>query len=82
MAQTTDPDDHEGHVKPKVDEKVSFFKLFTFADNLDRTLMIIGVICAMANGWSQPLMTLIFGKLINTFGTTDPSHIVEEVYKV
>ncbi|KAJ1377927.1 P-loop containing nucleoside triphosphate hydrolase [Sesbania bispinosa] len=71
----------EGH-KPTVEEKVPFYKLFTFADRLDVTLMIIGVICAMANGLTQPLMTLIFGKLINTFGTTDPSHIVNQVSKV
>jgi len=36
-------------------------------------------ICAAANGLSQPLMALIFGKLINTFSSTDPSHIVKEV---
>ncbi|KAJ1414190.1 P-loop containing nucleoside triphosphate hydrolase [Sesbania bispinosa] len=71
----------EGH-KPTVEEKVPFYKLFTLADHLDVTLMIIGVICAMANGLTQPLMTLIFGKLINTFGTTDPSHIVNQVSKV
>lgn len=68
--------------KPKVNEKVHFFKLFTFADRLDVTLMTIGFICAIANGFSQPLMTVIFGKLINAFGTTDQFHIVKEVSKV
>ncbi|XP_047154645.1 ABC transporter B family member 9-like [Vigna umbellata] len=68
--------------KVKVQEKVPFYKLFTFADSLDRTLMIIGLICAMANGMGQPLMTLIFGKMINAFGSTDPSHTVKEVSKV
>ncbi|KAK7245613.1 hypothetical protein RIF29_40460 [Crotalaria pallida] len=63
-------------------EKVHFYKLFTFADRLDKTLMTIGVISAIANGFSQPLMTLIFGKLINAFGTTDQSNIVKEVSKV
>ncbi|GAU19632.1 hypothetical protein TSUD_383260 [Trifolium subterraneum] len=73
MAQTTEAKD---------DEKVPFYKLFSFADKLDVTLMIIGVICAVANGLSRPLMALIFGKLINTFGSTSPSHIVHEVSKV
>lgn len=80
MAQKTE--DEEQHNKPKMVEKVGFYKLFTFADRLDVVLMTIGVICAVANGLSQPLMTLIFGKLITTFGTTDSSHIVEEVSKV
>lgn len=80
MAQKTESQDEER--KLKVDEKVPFYKLFNFADRVDVTLMIIGVICAMANGLSQPLMALIFGKLITTFGSTDPSHIVNEVSKV
>ncbi|OIW14039.1 hypothetical protein TanjilG_11384 [Lupinus angustifolius] len=72
----------EGHKANKVNEKVHFYKLFTFADSLDSTLMTIGVISAIGNGLSQPLMTLIFGKLINAFGTTDQSNIVKEVSKV
>ncbi|KAF5185686.1 Abc transporter b family member, partial [Thalictrum thalictroides] len=63
-------------------EKVSYYKLFTFADRLDIMLMIIGTISAIANGLAQPLMTLIFGKLINTFGSSDPSKLVSDVSKV
>ncbi|KAK8468966.1 hypothetical protein PHAVU_006G168172 [Phaseolus vulgaris] len=66
----------------KANQKVPFYKLFTFADPLDVALMTIGTICAMANGWSQPIMTLILGKLINTFGSTDPSNTIKEVSKV
>ncbi|AES64094.2 ABC transporter B family protein [Medicago truncatula] len=80
MEQKPEVKDEEN--KPKAEEKVPFYKLFNFADKLDVILMIIGFICAVANGLSQPLMTLIFGKLINTFGSTDPSHIVKEVSKV
>jgi len=68
--------------KAKVQEKVPFYKLFTFADSLDRTLMFIGLICAMANGMAQPLMTFIFGKMINAFGSADPSLVVNQVSKV
>ncbi|KAL3520107.1 hypothetical protein ACH5RR_018256 [Cinchona calisaya] len=49
-------------------QKVPFYKLFSFADRLDIALMIGGTIGAIGNGLSQPLMTIIFGKLINTFG--------------
>lgn len=66
----------------KDNQKVPFYMLFTFADRFDVNLMIVGTICAIANGLSQPLMTVIFGKLINTFGSTDISHIVQEVSKV
>lgn len=63
-------------------QKVPFYKLFTFADKTDVVLMTVGTIAAVANGITQPLMTLIFGQLINAFGTTDPDHMVREVWKV
>ncbi|KAB5520944.1 hypothetical protein DKX38_025263 [Salix brachista] len=50
-------------------------------DRLDVVLMIVGTLCAIANGLSQPLMTLIFGQLINSFGASDRSNIVKEVSK-
>ncbi|XWS12436.1 hypothetical protein CRYUN_Cryun37aG0088600 [Craigia yunnanensis] len=64
------------------DEKVPFYKLFSFADRLDLVLMIVGAIGAIGNGITQPLMTLIFGQLINSFGATDPSQVVKEVSKI
>ncbi|TKY71922.1 ABC transporter B family member 9 [Spatholobus suberectus] len=70
---------HEGD---KANQKVPFYMLFTFADRLDVALMTIGTICAVANGLSQPLMSVILGKLINTFGSTDPSNTIKEVSKV
>ncbi|XP_047307497.1 ABC transporter B family member 9-like [Impatiens glandulifera] len=63
-------------------QKVSFYKLFSFADRLDLVLMIVGTIAAIGNGLIQPLMTLIFGQLINTFGATDSSQILHQVSKV
>ncbi|KAM1959230.1 hypothetical protein FF1_004742 [Malus domestica] len=63
-------------------QKVAFYKLFAFADRLDIALMIVGTISAVGNGLSQPLMTLVFGNLINTFGSTDPGHIVPLISKV
>ncbi|KAM1108063.1 hypothetical protein PS2_004749 [Malus domestica] len=63
-------------------QKVAFYKLFSFADRLDVALMIVGTISAVGNGLSKPLMTLVFGNLINTFGCTDPGHIVPMISKV
>ncbi|KAL1200674.1 ABC transporter B family member 9 [Cardamine amara subsp. amara] len=63
-------------------QKVSFHKLFSFADKTDVVLMTVGTIAAVGNGLTQPFMTLIFGQLINAFGTADPDHMVKEVWKV
>ena len=64
------------------EQKVSFVKLFSFADRLDVLLMVVGSMCAVASGLSQPLMALIFGQLINSFGSSDQSHVLNEVSKV
>lgn len=70
--------------KNKKDGKeVSFRELFRFADGLDMLLIVIGTIGAIANGVTQPLMTVVFGQLINAFGkTTDRDQITHEVSKV
>ncbi|KAI9197883.1 hypothetical protein LWI28_006057 [Acer negundo] len=68
-------DDHDN-------QKVAFYKLFAFADKKDVVLMVVGSLGATANGLSQPLMTVIFGQLINSFGSADRSHIVSQVSKV
>jgi len=70
------------HERDKANQKVPFYKLFTLADRLDVALITIGTIGAMANGCSQPLMTLILGKIINTFGSADPSNTIKEVSNV
>ncbi|KAM5559067.1 ABC transporter B family member 9-like [Rosa sericea] len=63
-------------------QSVSFYMLFMFADRYDISLMVVGSLSAIGNGLSQPLMTLVFGGLINTFGATDPAHIVPTVSQV
>ncbi|XP_038883131.1 ABC transporter B family member 9-like [Benincasa hispida] len=64
------------------DQKIPFYKLFTFADRFDNILMAVGTICAVANGLSQPIMTLIFGKMIDSFGSSDQSNVVTQVSKI
>ncbi|KAK8475517.1 hypothetical protein V6N13_015596 [Hibiscus sabdariffa] len=68
--------------KPADQQKVPFYKLFAFADRLDVFLLTAGAIAAMANGMTQPLMTLIFGEMINKFSGADRSHVVKIVSKV
>ncbi|XP_010559276.1 PREDICTED: ABC transporter B family member 9 [Tarenaya hassleriana] len=65
------------------DERVPFYRLFAFADRDDVALMMVGSIAAVGNGFTQPMMTLIFGQLINSFASSDPHHdFVRQVSKV
>lgn len=62
---------------------VPFQKLFSFADTIDVVLMIFGTIGALGNGVSMPLMAIIFGDLIDSFGQNQNSgDIVQVVSKV
>ena len=72
-------------IEPKKEtaNTVPFYKLFSFADSSDRLLMFVGTIAAVGNGISIPLMTLIFGLVIDAFGgTTGTNEVVHEVSKV
>ncbi|KAK6932269.1 ABC transporter type 1, transmembrane domain [Dillenia turbinata] len=89
QAENSKMKENGGSANKKVEEgengeaqKVSFLKLFAFADHKDVAMMIVGSICAIANGFSQPLMTLIFGQMINSFGSTDSHHVVHVVSKI
>lgn len=55
----------EKDVKPQT---VAFYKLFSFADSRDHVMMVIGTIGAMGNGVCMPLMTILMGELIDSFG--------------
>ncbi|CAL0300187.1 unnamed protein product [Lupinus luteus] len=64
-------------------ETVPFHRLFSFADSTDILLMTVGTIGAIGNGLGLPLMTLLFGQMIDTFGSNQRTdHVVEEVSKV
>ncbi|KAK1412487.1 hypothetical protein QVD17_33778 [Tagetes erecta] len=71
-------------VKEKEDTKtVPFYKLFAFADFTDYVLMIVGTIGAVGNGICMPLMTILFGDLLNSFGQNQNNHdVVSVVSKV
>ena len=70
----------------KGDEKtntVPFYKLFAFSDSTDVWLMIIGTIGAIGNGVCMPIMTILFGDLVNAFGENQSNdEVVDVVSKV
>ncbi|KAK4745579.1 hypothetical protein SAY87_011891 [Trapa incisa] len=69
--------------KEKITCRVPYYKLFSFADPLDYFLMIVGSIAAVGNGISIPLMTIIFGEVVNSFGqNSDKNHMIDAVSKV
>ncbi|KAH9291620.1 hypothetical protein KI387_043189 [Taxus chinensis] len=70
--------------KEENNKVVPFHKLFVTADSLDKLLMTLGTIGAVANGVSIPLMTILFGGLINAFGenSTDGKKVMSEVSKI
>ncbi|XP_049382382.1 ABC transporter B family member 9-like isoform X5 [Solanum stenotomum] len=77
-------DDKEEKSSILKDHKVPFYKLFLFADRVDIALMTMGIFGAIGEGLTQPLMTLIFGQIINSFGGAPSSnevfHLVSEVF--
>ncbi|KAL2611668.1 hypothetical protein R1flu_023360 [Riccia fluitans] len=80
------------HEPPSGDKKkdddvlqmISLRELFSFSDGLDKFLMIVGSIAAACNGLAQPLMTLLFGQLINAFGQniSNSKELVNQVGEV
>jgi hypothetical protein len=65
-------------------KSVPFWRLFTYADKLDVLCIVIGMVGAVAMGVAMPLLTLLFGRLINAFGqnSTNPDELYNEVKKV
>ncbi|KAI9194655.1 hypothetical protein LWI28_007994 [Acer negundo] len=62
---------------------VPFYKLFSFADSTDILLMVVGSIAAIGNGICMPLMALLFGSFVNSFGdNANTKQMVDEVSKV
>lgn len=69
--------------KEEKPETVPFYRLFTFADSNDILLMAVGTIGAIGNGLGLPIMTLLFGQIINSFGSNQQiDDVVEVVSKV
>eukprot|EP00644_Phytophthora_capsici_P007534 jgi/Phyca11/546553/estExt2_Genewise1Plus.C_PHYCAscaffold_210418 len=50
--------------------QVPVLELFSFADSADKLLMALGTLGAIGAGVLRPLMVLLLGNLINSFGST------------
>uniref|UniRef100_A0ACD5VIJ8 Uncharacterized protein n=1 Tax=Avena sativa TaxID=4498 RepID=A0ACD5VIJ8_AVESA len=61
--------------------KVPFFSMFRYAGRGDLALMAVGTVAAMVNGMSDPLMTVVFSTVIESFGAGDNSTVLQRVSK-
>lgn len=62
--------------------KVGLHRLFRFADGADALLMAAGAAGAVANGVAQPLMTLVFGEVVEAFGSASRHDVLHRVSEV
>ncbi|XP_010507941.1 PREDICTED: ABC transporter B family member 4 [Camelina sativa] len=70
--------------KEEHDEKtktVPFYKLFAFADSFDFLLMLLGTLGSIGNGLGFPIMTLLFGDLVDAFGQNQ-TNTTDKVSKI
>lgn len=86
-ASSTENQDVEARGNNKDQDKtkysVPFYKLFSFADSTDVVLMVLGSLGAMGNGLALPIMTILFGNLIQSFGgASNLDDVIDEVSKV
>eukprot|EP01133_Synstelium_polycarpum_P000374 gene374-436_t len=68
-------------------EAVPFSQLFRFADNIDKVLMLFGTLAALANGAAMPLVSVVFGDIIDAFNplkfNEDPNYsLASEVQRI
>jgi ATP-binding cassette subfamily B (MDR/TAP) protein 1 len=83
MRERGEDEEREGSKRKKaVAMKVPFFGMFRYAGRADLVLMAVGTVAAMVNGMSEPLMTVVFSTVIETFGSSDDSTILHRVSKV
>ncbi|CAO1945643.1 unnamed protein product [Urochloa humidicola] len=62
--------------------KVPSLVMFRYADRADAALMVVGTVAAVANGMSEPLMTLVFASVIECFGAGDDATVLHRISKV
>lgn len=58
---------------------VGLHRLFRFADGADAVLMAAGAAGAIASGVAQPLMTLVFGEVVDAFGSGSRHDVLHRV---
>ncbi|CAI6000919.1 unnamed protein product [Closterium sp. NIES-65] len=62
---------------------VPYWQLFRYADKWDVALMVVGSVGAIAQGIALPMMALLFGDMMNAFGsnTTSMDAMLDQVAK-
>ncbi|KAK9329587.1 P-loop containing nucleoside triphosphate hydrolase protein [Lipomyces starkeyi] len=65
---------------------LSFFKLYRYSTALDLAILAVGYVCSIIAGTLQPLMTIVFGQLSQTFVDFfayggSPEHFQHEINK-
>lgn len=76
-------DHNDSNKRKEVTNKVPFYRLFSFTDPVDYALMFLGSVSAIGHGFSMPLMSVIFGEVVDTFGKADNTgEVVNTVSKV
>ncbi|KAI3841081.1 hypothetical protein MKX03_001275 [Papaver bracteatum] len=79
----TQNDSEQSKGEEEIIKSVPFFKLFCFADSKDKAMMGVGTIAALANGGTMPLMTVLLGKMIDSFGkNAGTKEVVKQVSEV
>ncbi|KAH0462228.1 hypothetical protein IEQ34_009803 [Dendrobium chrysotoxum] len=71
----TDEEDAEKKCRKKKNS-VPLYKLFSFADTTDILLMTMGSVGALANGAALPIMTILYGKIIQSFAGAEKANDV------
>lgn len=86
--EATERDDNQQDLEKRKEKedssnKLPYYKLYSFANFSDFLLIFVGIFGAIGNGMSMPLMTLLFGNLVNAYGENeDTKKVVYEVSKV
>lgn len=62
--------------------KTSIFQLFTYADMVDRFLMLLGMVGCLGDGMISPSVLLVLSSMINTYGTAGNSLRGADINKV
>ncbi|GMF37208.1 unnamed protein product [Phytophthora fragariaefolia] len=58
-------------------QMVSMAELFSYADGIDKLLMLLGTVGGLTAGVGQPIQIVLFGDVLNTFNPADPGANIE-----
>lgn len=80
--RTEENESERSKIVQQQQEKVAYYKLFSYADKKDVILMAVGLVAALGNGLMMPMMSFVFGQIIDAFGQSNKDNVVSAVSKV